>query len=587
MRTRGMKKLAMTAGLICFLSGTSMVLADVPAVLDRVSATSQIVIAVRDMDALRNKMKGMAEQIGVPIPQDADDAVTSFLNAPDLSAKGSMAMVLTLPEGMGEPDIVMILPVTDARGFIISMGGTGEGVSGVKMFGPGDESGFAKDLGGGYIAFGKEKESVEKFDGKPGSKGAFGKALGTTGTRVADTADVLLIANVPQMKDRLEEGVAGMKESMEGMAQMMGEQGQQMASMLKLMSTVADAVVRDAEVGIIGLGIDAKGINLDFGTNFKEGSESAKNFADKGGAAGMTSSLPSGDFLFAGSADWSSPGVRRLMKAASDMTKDAGAGADSPMGMAGMSKLANDSDGYAFFIGAADLGAGLFANSAIIYSSKDAAKLRGTWKNMMTEMNGKSQEGMTFKVEYKEDAKEVAGLKAASYSIAFDMDPNNPAAGQMQMVMPMMFGPEGKMAGYAVTTDKHLITTLSKNSELLERVIQSAKGGKGLASDAMVKQTADRLPADRMFEGYIGVKAVMDMAMGVMAMMGRGAEIQTPENLAPIGMGATMTGGGVQLRMHVPTDVIKAMVDAGKAFQGGGNDAGDEPMQGGDEKPRF
>jgi hypothetical protein len=466
--------------------------------------------------------------------------------------------------------------------FITSLGGTGEGVSAVKMFGPGDEAGFAKDLGGGYVAFGKDQGVLEAFKGAAGSKGAHVKALGTVGNRVADAADIVLIANFPELKEEMEQGVTNMKETLDGMAQMMPDGGQQLGAAIKMITSVTDAVVKDGQIGIIGLGIDAKGVNLDLGANFKEGSESAGKFVARGTAAAMTGALPSGDFLFAGSFDWSSPAMRGMLKAMNDATKNA-----SPLSsIANMSTFADQAEGYSYFIGAADLGAGLFANSGVVFTSKDPKKLMGTWKGMIADANGKTGDGMTFTTEFKDDAKEIAGLKAASYSVSFDLDQNNPAAGQMQMVMPMIFGPEGKMQGYTVATEKATITTLSRNSALMERLVASSKGGPGIGADALVQQTSERLPADRFMDGYIGVKSVMDMVQGAMTMFGAGAEIHIPEKLAPVGMGAVMSGGGVQFRIHVPNDVIKTVVDVSKQFRGGQDEDGVEPM-GGDEKPRF
>jgi hypothetical protein len=581
MRTRGMNKLVMSAGLMVVLSGTSLALADVPAALDRVPSGSQIVIAVRDMDTLALKMRGMAEQVGMPMPPEADEGMNGFLKAPHLNAKGSMAVVMSLPEGMGEPDFTIILPVTDAKAFISSMGGTGDGVSEIQISFIGGQPGFAKDIGGGYIAMGKTKESVEKFEGKAGSKAAHAKSLGATGNRIADSADMILIANFTTMKTQMEQGVQEMKDSMEGMAQMMpAESADQFGAMLKLVTSVTDAVLKDGQCGIIGLGLDAKGVNLDIAANFKEGSESAGKFQVAGGAAALTAGLPAGDFLFAGSVDWSSPTARSMFATMNEVNKSSPVGA-----IADMSRFINVSSGYAGFVGAADLGAGLLANTAVVYSSKEPQKLMAEIKTMVTASNGLNEGGMKITSEYAEGTKTIGGLKASTYSMLFEMDENNPAAGQMQMVMPMFFGPEGKMQGYTVATEKSVIMTMSRNSALVEKLINAGKNGFG--SDAMVKQTAQRLPADRFMEVYIGIKSVMDMAQGVMAMMGGGAEIKMPESLPPVGMGASMSGGGMQFRVHVPADVIKAAIDVSKQFQGGGDDAMEPAPMGGDEKPRF
>jgi len=586
MRTRGLNKLALSAGLISFLSGTSIALADVPAALDRVPANAQIVVAVRDLDSLRTKVTGMITAVGAPMPDEMKMGMDGFMGTAGLNPKGSLAVVVTIPEqGMGEaePDMVLLMPVSDSAAFIKAWGGSGDKISEVKMFGQEHESGFAKDIGNGYVAIGKTKEGVEKFEGKTGSKAAHTKALGAMGNRVSDSADVIMIANFPQMKSHIENGVQEMKDSMEGMAAMMPDGGAQLGTMMKLVTSVADAVMKDGESGIIGLGIDSKGVNFDVAANFREGTESAKQFAAEGKASAMSAGLPAGDFLFAGSFDWSSPGVRQMVKTLNSATEDGSAFSK----LSSMSAWIDNAEGYSYYLGAADLGNGLFSNSAVTLTSKEPAKAAAAWKASLTEANGKSENGMTFKTEYKDNAKTIGGVQASSFGMTFDVDQNNEMAGPMQMVMPMLFGPEGKMSGYVATTDKMLVMTLSKNSALLENVLNSAKSGKGFATNALVQQTAERLPADRVMDAYIGVKSVMDMAQGAMAMFGAPAEFEVPAQIAPIGMSASMNKGGMHYRMHVPTDVIKSIFDVTKQFQGGGDDMGDEPMDGGNEKPRF
>jgi hypothetical protein len=241
-------------------------------------------------------------------------------------------------------------------------------------------------------------------------------------------------------------------------------------------------------------------------------------------------------------------------------------------------------DGQAYYMGASDLGAGLLANSSYYFPSKDSKKLGESYKAMMMEMNGKKQQGVTFKVDYKDNAKDIGGAKASSYSLAFEMDPNDPAAAQAQMMMPMLFGPEGKMSGFVTSFDGGMVGTMSQNSELLTKALDAAKSGKGLMDDALVKQTAERLPGDRSMELFVGTKAILDTVQGFMAMMGGGGEMQVPEQLAPIGVGLSTLGGGAQARVHVPTDVIKTFVAMGKKA-GAHGDGMDEDA--GTTKPKF
>lgn len=585
MRTIGGTK-ALMGGLLCLAAGWNVSLADIPAAMDRVPAGTPVSIAIRDLEAFKARVMGMAEKLQLPMPGDAKEKLEGVLKMEGLNRKGSLALAITPPkeEGMGEGTVVMIVPVTDAAAVIKSMGGEGAGkVTKVKMPG-GDKDGFAKDIGGGYLAISDTQEATEKFEGKGGAKGSHEKALGAAGKRIGDAAEVLIVADIQAMHDQLAKGVAEMKEQMDGMAAMMGEQGAQMQSGLKIMSAVADAFVRDGQVGVVGLSMDEKGVNLDFGANFKGDSASAKLMTGEGHSSRLMSRLPAGSFLFAAAMDWSAPGMRAMIRNAGEMSKAAGAQASPMGGFDQWAKMMEFADGQAYYMGASDLGAGLLANSSYYFPSKDSKKLGESYKAMMMEMNGKKQQGVTFKVDYKDNAKDIGGAKASSYSLAFEMDPNDPAAAQAQMMMPMLFGPEGKMSGFVTSFDGGMVGTMSQNSELLTKALDAAKSGKGLMDDALVKQTAERLPGDRSMELFVGTKAILDTVQGFMAMMGGGGEMQVPEQLAPIGVGLSTLGGGAQARVHVPTDVIKTFVDMGKKA-GAHGDGMDEDA--GTTKPKF
>src|SRR2546421_374199 len=63
--------------------------------------------------------------------------------------------------------------------------------------------------------------------------------------------------------------------------------GEQVRVMTNLMTSVAEAFVRDGQTGIVGIGLGDGGITLDFGAQFKEGSASAKLLSQPGKAANL------------------------------------------------------------------------------------------------------------------------------------------------------------------------------------------------------------------------------------------------------------------------------------------------------------
>jgi hypothetical protein len=170
-----------------------------------------------------------------------------------------------------------------------------------------------------------------------------------------------------------------------------------------------------------------------------------------------------------------------------------------------------------------------------------------------------------------------------------EFDPNDPMAAQAQMMTSMIFG-QG-MNGMNATVDSGLISVYSQNTPLMNSAIEAAKSGKNaLGDDALLKEARSHLPEDRTMEFYIGVKPLMDAAIGAMAMFGGGPEITVPAQLSPIAAGGTANNGGVTFRMFVPSDVIKGIAEVTKQMNAGEEDedmGGDDKKPAGDAPPRF
>ena len=87
---------------------------------------------------------------------------------------------------------------------------------------------------------------------------------------------------------------------------------------------------------------------------------------------------------------------------------------------------------------------------------------------------------------------------------------------------------------------------------------------------------AEQLPANRSLAGYIGVKNIMEVAIGFASMMGAGpADFQIPQDLPPIGFGAVTDAGGVQVQFFVPIQVMKTVKSLADTMGGGGMDGED------------
>lgn len=603
LRTR---TLCLSAAALALLAGQAR--ADLPPALDRAPANIPVVVAVRNADKFVASLDSLIKLVAPNAGAEGGEVLGEIRTAlayQGVKKDGSFAIAMTsMPKpadpnaGMveqEEPDAIVLIPVTDSAGFIKGMGGDGaQGV--VELKGPKDATdwegpAFAKDIGGGYVAMGKQKEAVEKFEGKGGNLGAHKTALGAQGNKLADHADVLIIANIPLLQDQIKAGLdQGMQQMQMGLMMAGGgvAEGQDPT---KAMKEAVEGYMRDATVGIMGVGIDDGGIWLDFGSQFKEGSEWAGICQGKGKPGALMSALPNQPFLFAVAADTSSAGVRSLLKKFVSM--GAQQQVQTPGMMDTMMAMMDKINGTSMMIGATPsiMGGGLFANTVQYISTTDAAAYTGTMKKSFEEMNGKTFSGTTIQSKYEAGAVDVGGVKVDRWSMLMQVDPNSPTGMQMQQAMMMLYGMGGGPAGFMSTVDNGVVMTFANNTPLMTMALDTAKKKNGVSEDAGLKSVGAKLPADRHVEMYLGTKTLIETINGVMAMMGGGATYTPPADLPPVGMGAAMDNGGIQFRTFVPTAVFKAageMVKVMEAAQKGEmGEEGEAPADDSGKPSRF
>ncbi|MBL9000489.1 MAG: hypothetical protein JNK25_05070 [Phycisphaerae bacterium] len=590
-------RLITSASLLAMLAGLNPALAVPPAALDRVPDNAPVVVALRSMQAATEKVNKFSESMGIPRPEGDNPIAMAqkMLGTPGLNAGGSMAVAIVPgPDGkviMGEDagdktTGVVIVPVSDYAAFVKAMGAEkSDGVTSVNIDG---KPGFIKDLQGGFAAITVVPGLLDKFDGAAGKGPRHAAMLGKNGGGIADTADVLIIANVAHLQDQLKDGRTRMKDQMEQATMMLGDQAAGIGGSLALLDTVMGTFAKDATCGVLGLTLNESGITADLGTQFKEGTEPAGFFSSPGSAGVLLGRIPNLPFYFAGAIDTSSPGLRQIFKnIAKAQSPQAGDGASPMSFLANIDKLG----GFSGILGASPnalSGGGLFVNTSTFVATTDPAGYTALLAEQIKAANGRKEGPVTTKSTYKAGTAEVSGIKVDSWSMTMDIDQNDPTAMQAQMMSSMLFG-MGEFGGMNAPVDGGVVSTYSMNTPLLTSAIEAAKTGNGLASASDIKEAASRLPADRSLELHIGVKPLLDAALGLAAMFGGGPDVTLPEKISPISIGASTTNGGMVLRVVLPMDTMKAFGDIAKQMNEGGDDDMDDPApaQDGGKPPRF
>lgn len=595
------------AAILALCAGSAAAWAGVPPVLDRVADTAPFVVAVDNIDRFEKTVDAFITGLNLPMLAEGDSPLAHLhlLTAtPGLNKNGSMA-IIAVPKAPDAPaaddadamgdadadeeppfDVVALIPVSEYAAFVKAVGGEVGGVTPVTI---GAKPGFAKDIGDGYAAVGEDQALVESFAAVKGKLQAHTAALGPVGRDIAEKTQVLLIANIPAMQEEIKAMGTMIKQS----ARMAGGQMPGMDNMeqrVKVAQTFLDGFARDAQVGVIGLGADDKGVWIDLGSQFKEGSPFAGYFSEKGDCASLLARVPEQPFWFAGAADVRGKGMRTLLTEVAQVGQEVqGQNANLfDQAMPSALKAVENMSGFAYVMGANPAGimGGLFTNTVQYIQTSDAAGYIAAVKKSMESLNGKEQDGLTAKATYKPAVSEVKGTSIDSFSIQFVADPKNPQAQQMQMGMGMIFG--GELGALIADTGQGVSMVLSpKNSVLMNSAVESAKTGEGLGTTAAIHDARAMLPENRTFEAFVGTKSLMETVSGFMAMMG-GPEVELPEKVSHVAIGGATYSGGVHARVYIPADVVTAVAKMGESIKKMQDDmkaqVGDDDK---DAAPRF
>lgn len=557
--------------------------ADVPEALDRVPADTPVVISIGNVNAFFDQADAIA---GVLEQQEAQGGIMmarSMLSMPGINADGSAAIAILSVDDLdqNEPPMVILVPVTDYNAVVTGLGGSGEGLEALDLEG---ETVFVKNAGEGFAAISPQEDTLAGFAAEGGNSDDHEDRIGETGSRMSDENAVLVIANMEHLKEPMLEGWAEGAQNMQQMMAMGGAPADQTQAQVEMIDGLVRGFAEQADRGLMGMAGGDYGFSVEFGVNFKEGTEFANTFAGGGNASELMGKLPGGDYLFAYAMDFSSEGLKAAMTKLAAMNEQA---SQIPgLSPAGFIENAN---GMAQVMGVSPgglMGGGLLTATTAVIQTEDADALIGQFSEQMKAANDQVVNGISMTTNFNDAGEDVAGTTAHRWSMQMLPDMSQPGAMQMQMMMPMLFGPTGGPNGYIAKADANdVVVTYSTKSDMLEKAVQSATNGGALAQDQLLKQQADRLHSDPIMLAYVDGGAIMNMVLPTIAMFAGPVNLDVPENVTPLAMSIASGDGGMSFRTVVPQDLITLGKDAGAAFGAMGGGMG--PGGGAEEAPSF
>lgn len=571
---------------------SSLALLSLPAVagtpesLTMVPRDSELVVVIPDVGELLGDMDRVNAMMGA-MGQPELMMVTSMVRGmPGINLGGSAAVVLDIDdEFSGDMDAVVLLPITSFED--LTQGRAA--VNGLVEVPMGDEPIYYRDIGGGFAAMSNDNVVLTAFRPASNTAEQTQQMLGTAGSRVAGSNDLMVYMNLDAVRPMLDESVVEMEKQGE-MVEMMG--GAQAAQGFDSFLNAYKTAVKDGHAVVGGLNFDPeKGFAMDFGLQFTDGSSTASYFNNEGHADSYFNKVPQMDFFFAQAFDMNGEGIQKMFDGYFKMIENL----DTTGAMAGfdLKAMMSQYKGGAMIVGSSDIMGmtGLLANS-VMYTeganADDALKsMRDAYKSMV-DMEGMDEAGVSIEASFADEPVDVNGIEAYAHSMSFNIDPNamgGAGAGfgapDPAMIMQIIYGPSRGPAGYAAKAGDGLVYTFSQNADLLTKSVAAANGENTMMNNASLAAASSMLPDNRVMEAYIGAGQMINTAGPMLMMFGLIPEFEPTEGLTPLGFGATADGGGMMIRTVLPLDTLSAIMemvpaDAMDMFGGGGDDWDDE-----------
>lgn len=573
---------ALTAFLLAGLPAAAI--AAPPAVLDRVPANADVVVAVQQVNDFLADLDQINRILGANSNPGLMFATAMVRGMPGIDLDGAAAFVIDLPDNpdaMAAPVVIALLPVKD---FDALTQGRAP-VDGVVQLPMPDAEVFARDLGNGLAAVSDNADAVRAFDATKGRLKDHTARVGGAGGRLVSSAEVSIIANADALRPILNAGIAGMAEQGQMVALMGGEQA---AVGFNSLTSLVTAAVRDLNAGVLGLTINDAGMSYDMAMQFKPESQSAAFFAGAGSTKGLLEKLPTQRYLFAAALDTSSPTFAKVAEAVGNWTKsmpEEMRRQTSNFGQLSMADLARFTTGTSFVMGTPPglMGGGLFTNTTQYIRAADPAAYTGAVVEGLNAANGQSTQGVTLNTTVTPKAITVDDTAMTAYGVTMQMDPQAMGGGMgamggidPSMVTQMIFGPNGGPAGYLATVDGGVVQTLSQGPDLTRRALAAAKGDAGLGTSDRIKRVAASLQEGRLAELYIGVDEIMNTVGPTLMMFGALPDFKPMDAIDPIGLSLATDNAGFAGRVHIPMSAFKAISAYIPAAAQGGQDNDDQ-----------
>lgn len=542
-------------------------------------ADAIVVIKVNNLQSISGKIAAMAKQMKLDelMPPLADPlgALRQQLNIREgLNGAGDLIVGIYEPAGTGEPDMVVLVPVSDFKAFLGNMKDVKEEGGIASFTWPGESEPTFAAARGGFAAVSTRKELL--------TKPAAGVEPTAFAAKHLASADMAAYVNIKPLAAKALPALRNerpnmMKQIEAGLATAPG-MNPKFAPVIKALVSqclnVAEGALETTQSAVLAVNIGKSGITATLAAEFVPDSYIGKMMASmKHADSSLLTGLPSGRkfLLYGGMVIDSAIMLRLLEDFTGPIVKEleaAGPDAKPIIDLIESSKnmlKASESAAFAYVAPAGPIGQqGAIQSVALMRG--DAAKLAEIQKGQMQGVAGLMKllpqtPGTSMTFEVKPAAKTVDGVSLDQATMQFKVDPNTPEGAMAAQVVNLIYGPGG-WTGYMGAVDaKTCVQVMGGGDELLGQVIAAVKKqDAGVAEAQYVKAVDAQLPAKRIATYYLAVDNIASTIMQYMAAFGMPVQAKIAPDLSPVATAISAEGPVLRIDLVLPADLMENIV---------------------------
>ncbi|MEX2672505.1 MAG: hypothetical protein WD294_10385 [Phycisphaeraceae bacterium] len=530
--------------------------ADLPDVLEHVPADAPVAVVAPSLAQVGQKLAMLNQRLGLNQPMLADpisfaQASLQMHEGVDLG-RGAVFMMLSMPnpeQPGAEPDLGMLIPVTDYNAFLGNFEAQGAGdVREITLMG---EPSYVTQVGR-YALIGSSENAAANYE-SPGEDAALRTRLGAVGLEAMEGSDLMVLVDMEKLGPLMMQGM------MQGMMMAPEFNEPEVAAVMQFYSTIMEKVMLDGSGMVLGLRVSEDGIALDSSVQFREDTAMAAAFAEGPAERPRLNHLPDSKYMVAATADLRTLPLEQWLTGLREMFAEGDDEFSTMMRQAITDSSIHHANTQMLFDPGFGMGGSLF-NAVTVSLTDDPEAAVQAFRQEVVKMNDlELADEMTYQTDWQEDVMQIDGHDVDRYSIKMQVPPE-----MMAELGPAAMFVTQDMGGHIVTTDDAVIAGTGSDTKLLKDTLALDDGAASLDDNAGIEQVRQHLPSEPAAEMFINVGTMLEMANEFIMMFDPDSQLNVPANLPPVANATVIKEGGVGGRLFIPMpviDTVRSMVE--------------------------